>query len=352
VQQPPDEFDRIFGVRQVDKEAVLTAGLWELTAHHRDTCEAYRRILDALSAPRSGTLTDVPWIPVRLFKEHVLRSIGEDEVFRRLTSSGTTGADVSKIDLDAAAAQRQSRALSRTVQQVVGTQRLPMLIVDSRAVTRGSSFSARGAGVVGMMNFGRQHVFALDDDMQLDRQAINAFLDKVAGQRFLVFGFTFMVWQYLSEARAGEFDMSKGILIHSGGWKKLVDRAVTPAAFREHFARTTGLVDIHNFYGMVEQIGTVFLESPDGDGTLTCPSFADVIIRDPLSFEPLPDGETGLIQTVSLLPTSYPGHSVLTEDLGRIEGIDDTPRLGRRFSVAGRLPRAEARGCSDTFVAA
>ncbi len=352
MEQPTDEFDRIFGVPQAVKEAELLPALWELTAHHRSACEAYRRILDGIAAPQTGGLNDVPWLPVRLFKEHVLRSIDEGDVFRRLTSSGTTGADVSKIDLDAAAAQRQSRALSRTMQQVLGPMRLPMLVVDSKAVTRGASFSARGAGVLGMMNFGRQHVFALDDEMRLDADAVKRFLDRVDGQRFLVFGFTFMVWQFLAEVRAGEFDMSRGTLVHSGGWKKLVDQAVSPTVFREHFRSTTGLTDIHNFYGMVEQIGTVFLESPNGDGTLTCPSFADVIIRDPLTFAPLPDGETGLIQTLSLLPTSYPGHSVLTEDLGRIEGVDDTSRFGRRFSVAGRLPRAEARGCSDTFVAA
>ena len=100
---------------------------------------------------------------------------------------------------------------------------------------------------------------------------------------------------------------------------------------------------------MVEQIGTVFIESEIGDGSLTCPSFADVIIRDPITLEPLPNGETGLIQTLSTLPVSYPGHSILTEDLGVIEGVDDQNRLGKRFRVLGRLPKAEVRGCSDTF---
>ena len=79
--------------------------------------------------------------------------------------SGTTGADVSKIDLDASAAQLQAKALAATMQEVLGPRRLPMLIIDSKAVTRGSSFSARGAGVIGMMNFGRHHTFALDDDL-------------------------------------------------------------------------------------------------------------------------------------------------------------------------------------------
>jgi hypothetical protein len=55
---------------------------------------------------------------------------------------------------------------------------------------------------------------------------------------------------------------------------------------------------------------------------------------------------------VSTLPTSYPGHVLLTEDLGVVHGIDDGDWPGKRFSVLGRLPRAEARGCSDTYQSA
>ena len=60
-------------------------------------------------------------------------------------------------------------------------------------------------------------------------------------------------------------------------------------------------------------------------------------------------GAPGVLQVLSLLPLSYPGHSVLTEDLGIIHGIDDSSggRHGKYFSVLGRIPKAELRGCSD-----
>ena len=48
--------------------------------------------------------------------------------------------------------------------------------------------------------------------------------------------------------------------------------------------------------------------------------------------------EIGLIQTMSLLQFSYPGNNILTEDLGRIEGIDDSSRKGKYFSIIGRVP--------------
>ena len=58
-----------------------------------------------------------------------------------------------------------------------------------------------------------------------------------------------------------------------------------------------------------------------------------------------------MIQLLSLLPTSYPGHSILTEDIGSIYGEDDCScgRKGKYFKIYGRLKNAELRGCSDTY---
>jgi Acyl-protein synthetase, LuxE len=201
-----------------------------------------------------------------------------------------------------------------------------------------------------MMNFGRDHVFAMDGEGRPDSDAIRAFLAAHGQSPFLIFGFTFMVWLNLFEvARREGFDLTNGTLVHSGGWKQLEAQAVDNAEFRRSFASVTGLTRIHNFYGMVEQIGVVYLEGPDGKG-LYCPDFADVIIRDPATWEPQPIGEPGVVQVMSTLPESYPGHVLLTEDLGVIHGIDDGAWPGKRFSILGRLPKAEARGCSDTYV--
>jgi hypothetical protein len=54
-----------------------------------------------------------------------------------------------------------------------------------------------------------------------------------------------------------------------------------------------------------------------------------------------------------MLPESYPGHVLLTEDKGVILGEDDCPcgRKGKYFKIIGRLKNAEIRGCSDTYAA-
>jgi Acyl-protein synthetase, LuxE len=342
-----------FTLTQAQREAVLLTALTALTAHHRVHCAPYANILSALGCPPDtafGSVAELPWLPVRLFKTHKLSSVPDDAVFRVLTSSGTTGSGASQIYLDKEAAAAQTRLLGATLRTVLGTARLPMLMVDTVGIIKDRrSFSARAAGVLGMATFGRNHVYALDEQDQPDIDAIRGFLARHGGAPFLIFGFTFMVWQYLYEiAREYSLDLSNGILVHSGGWKKLIDRAVDNAEFRRRFARDTGLTRIHNYYGMIEQIGTVFLEGPSGN-SLYCPDFADVIVRDPRTWAEQPVGTPGIIEVVSTLPRSYPGHVLLTEDLGVVHGIDDGDWPGKRFSVLGRLPKAEARGCSDTF---
>ena len=57
------------------------------------------------------------------------------------------------------------------------------------------------------------------------------------------------------------------------------------------------------------------------------------------------------MEVVSVLPESYPGHALLTEDEGIVLGEDDCPcgRMGKYFKVLGRVKNAEIRGCSDTY---
>lgn len=343
----------LHGLTQAAKDVQLTAALAALTAHHRAACPAYRRLTDVLGpgdrAPR--TLAEVPWLPVGLWKSHRLVSVPDDAISTTLTSSGTTGQVPSRVYLDKDTARRQSRALARIMTHVLGPRRLPMLVVDTRGLLKDRhAFSARGAGVLGMMTFGAQPTFVLDEHMQLDRAALDGFLARHGGAPFLIFGFTYMVWAYLYEAIVGSgCDLANGTLIHSGGWKQLAERAVDNATFKQRLRDATGLARIYNFYGMVEQVGSVFLEGDDG--LFHPPAFADVIIRDPATFAEVQAGTPGVVQVVSGLPTSYPGHSILTEDLGVIEHVDRGEQLGKAFRILGRVPRAELRGCSDTHAA-
>jgi hypothetical protein len=344
----------IYEADRASKRARLEPALSALTNHHALYCAEYGRLLTAYGTEGSAsfTLESLPMLPVRLFKHRLLASVPQDQVFKVLTSSGTSGQAPSRIVLDKLTAQHQATALARIMQTFLGPVRRPMLIIDHPGVIKDrQSFSARGAGVLGLSALGRQHVYALREDMSLDLEALHAFAQRHRGQPTLAFGFTFMVWQHFLQALrvAGEsVDLSGLVLIHGGGWKKLVDQAVDNATFKASLRAVLGEVRIHNFYGMVEQVGSIFVECEHGH--LHAPAFADVLIRDPIDWSVLPAGRQGLLQVLSCLPRSYPGHSLLTEDLGTLVGEDDCTcgRRGRYFHVHGRLARAEVRGCSDT----
>ena len=347
-----------YGLAQSDKGARLSRALGALTRHHYGSCATYRDIVDRVfggleDLTPDAPLEDVPFLPVSLFKTHVLKSVPDAEIIKVLTSSGTAGQSVSRVYLDAETAGIQSAVLVKIVQHFLGKERLPMVILDHEGVVRDrKSHSARGAGILGMAQFGRRPFYALREDMSLDEGGLRDYLAAAGGGKILLFGFTFMVWSCFVQAleQSGvSLDLSGGVLVHTGGWKKLKDLAVGPEDFRRRLEALTGIRSVINFYGMAEQVGGVYFENDLH--YLHAPIYSDVIIRDPVTLAPVPDGEPGLIQVLSSLPVSYPGHSILTEDMGVIRGCD-SPRLamkGRYFEMLGRVPESELRGCSDTF---
>jgi len=296
---------------------------------------------------------NIPFLPVSLFKELELSSVPKDEVFKIMTSSGTTGQAVSKIFLDRETAANQQKTLVKIVSEFTGSARMPMLIIDCPSVIKNRAmFSARGAGILGFSIFGTDKTYALNDEMELDVKAIEAFFEKHKGKRVLLFGFTFMIWQHFyRELLKQTFkpDLSKAILIHGGGWKKLLSEAVSSSEFKRGLKEICGISDVHDYYGMVEQTGCICMECEQGH--LHASVYSDVIVRNHLDFSPCEFGTPGIVQVVSMLPESYPGHSLLTEDEGMILGEDDCPcgRKGKYFRIHGRLKNAEIRGCSDTY---
>ena len=347
-----------YSLKREEKEKLLTERLVDLTKLHQEKCPEYARILESISfdADKIKSYKNLPFLPVRLFKELELRSVPKEEVVKTMTSSGTTGQAVSKIYLDRATSSNQQKTMVKIVSEFTGSSRMPMIIIDCPSVVKNRAmFSARGAGILGFSIFGSKKIYALDDDMKLDVEGLKEFQDKYAGQRILMFGFTFMIWQHFYKElirlkKEGiTFDFSNSILIHGGGWKKLISESVSEEEFHKRLKDVCGLEHIHDYYGMVEQTGCIYMECECGH--LHASNFSDVIIRRPIDFSEADPGETGIIQVVSTIPESYPGHSLLTEDEGYILGEDDCPcgRKGKYFKIKGRLKNAEIRGCSDTY---
>lgn len=346
-----------YSLEKTEKEQLLLEELKELTEIHRAGCVEYANYLDAIGYTfgQAQALDEIPFVPIQIFKELKMKSIPDEAVFKIMMSSGTSGQKQSKIYLDKENAILQQKVLLRLLGDFVGPKRLPMLVIDSRATIRDRRlFTTRGATIMGLDFMAKKMVFALDDEMALDVDALVNFVSAYGKDRFLIFGFTFMVWQHLFneiERRDIQLDMSNGYLLTAGGWKKLKNEAVSNEDFKKRGERVCGIRHYVDHYGMAEQTGCIYAECEYGH--LHASIYSDIIVRRYKDFAPSEYGERGYIQVLSCLPHSYPGHSILTEDEGIILGEDDCPcgRKGKYIQVLGRMKNAELRGCSDTYAA-
>lgn len=353
----------VFSAEPEEAREAFLAAMNEALRHHLASCPAFARYagkrgVDART--RLERLENFPFLPVQAFKENasLLRSVSEDEVRSVLKSSATSGVP-SVVAVDKLTAKRQVRALAAVLVAVFGGQRRPFIVldVDPQGAAR-AAMGARNAAVRGFLNLAREvrYVMTMDErgQLQLDQVKLREALDEFskAGEPVVVFGFTYVLYAHAVEPllKAKQtYELPEGSFVaHIGGWKKLADRAVDAQRFVSDVNHAFGVVAkrIVDFYGFTEQMGITYPDAPGGGKC--CPVFAEVIVRDPLTHEPLPDGQEGLLEFLTPLPHSYPGIAVLTDDMGIITGRGKQDGwTGTRFRVTGRAKQAEARGCGD-----
>lgn len=342
-----------YSLDKTAKDKFFSSFLADLSRHHYSKCESYRKMMDAsnFDLKKEYSYQDLPFLPVQLFKTNELFSTSKVNIVKVLSSSGTSGQARSKVFLDKENSANQTRALAKIVSSFLGPKRLPMIIVNSESILdHRNHLSANATGVLGFSLFGSKKIFALNDRLEIDTEQLQSFLEQHKGERVFIFGLTYLVYQYFCKEliRSGtRLNLSNTILIHGGGWKKMESESVTVHEFRKTLHDVCGIDHIHDYYGMVEQTGSIFMQCEHGNYHASV--FSNVIIRRPLDFSIADIGEEGIIQVLSLLPSSYPGHSLLTDDKGALLGEDSCPcnRMGRYFRITGRIKNTELRGCSD-----
>ena len=306
----------------------------------------------------TSRVADLPFLPVGLLKTNPPLSLVErDAVTRTLTSSATTSQSPSRVVLDAATARRMTKGVVTIVRDFIGPTRRPYLVVDTPGLSGGGKeLGARGAAIQGLNPFASGTTYCLNindqGNLTLDQKRLSEFVRDKEDVDLLVYGFTFILWNHLVQPLLAEnvcLHLRNAWVLHSGGWKRLQDQAVGKAVFNEQSAKVFGCAPerIIDFYGMVESVGVIF---PDCcAGNKHAPAFGDVIVRSPVTLAPVRAGEQGIVQVCSILPTSFPGNLLLTEDMAHVVAYDGCPcgRRGVSFRFAGRVPKAEIRGCGN-----
>jgi len=324
-----------------------------LTKFHYKNCAFYKKILQGLNYNYNKNINvdKLPFLPIRLFKNYELKSVNQKKVIKILRSSGTTGSNTSKIFLDKQNSYNQIIVLNKIIKNIIGDTRLPMLIVDKKtSIYKNSEMNARMAAINGFSIFGKEHTYLLKNDDKIDYFNLKNFLQKYSQSKFLIKGFTHLIYENLIKKfriEKNNLDLRKGIILHGGGWKKLESQKITNKKFKSLINKKFNIEKIINYYGLIEQTGSIFIECGQCSRFVTT-EFSDIIIRNK-DLGICKTNESGTIQLISLLPTSYPGHNILTEDIGEIKGENNCKcgKIGKYFLVHGRIKQAEIRGCSN-----
>jgi hypothetical protein len=232
----------------------------------------------------------------------------------------------------------------------LGKKKMPYLIMDVDPNSKKGDFelSARGVAIRGFLIGASKSSFCMNEQLEIDYEKFYSLIKSYekSNEKFILFGYTYIMYLYVAmrmKEKGEKLNLSNCIVMHIGGWKKLYDQKVSKENFNKVLVDVFGVKkdNILDVYGFTEQLGTVYISK--GNGMKEIPKISKVLVRDPYTLEVLEDNQEGLLQFLNPIPYSYPGLSVLTDDLG----IKCTINNKEYFEVTGRAKNSEVRGCGD-----
>ena len=172
-----------------------------------------------------------------------------------------------------------------------------------------------------------------------------------SNQPVLLLGTTLLYMAYFERLASMDrrFALPPGSRAMDTGGAKGLRTEFTRAEVEAAFADRLGIPSTHlvNEYGMAE-MGSQFYDDnlvaavggrPREAGK-RIPPWVRTRVLDPETLREVPDGQRGILVHYDLANLDTP-LAIQTEDIGT--------RVGNRLTIAGRLPAAEARGCSLAF---
>ena len=330
--------------------------------YHKKNCEHYSEWYERnnfKSSDEIKSINEIPFIPSSVFK--YLNLVSSDNKSKKISSSGTTSQLKSNIYIDSKTSLNQTSALSKILSSHIGRSRKPFFIIDFEPTSSNidsNEMSARYAGMSGYLLAAKKRIYMLKEDENkrtvICQNAVDELKKLSHDGPVVIIGYTYMIWQFINIHNKDNFNIDlfkNSKIIHFGGWKKLSSHQVSKEKLNQDISEHFNIDKTHilDIYGFTEQLGTIYVSKGDEGCNVT--DYSHIIVRDTETFEEVKDGERGFLQFISCLPESYPGFSILNDDIGYISkrSIDEYGREILQFKVEARLEQAEARGCGDTL---
>jgi len=342
-------------------DALFVSAMRQSIAFHRNHCKAYDTILSAcgFTVSQLKTAEDlhrIPPIPTLFYKGHTLRSVPEDAMRIKSTTSGTRGTPT-MVGLDGKTCYYGARMLLRTLAyhrlfSPVPAHYIVLGYEPSKRNTMGAVKTAFGGT---LLTPAIHREYALKDNgtgYDLNIEGIGAYLHKCRGSRFPVRLLGFPAYLYFLMKTLAEHQITFSLppgskILLGGGWKQFLGDAVEKEALYRMAEETLGIREenIREFFAVVES-NVLYCDCKKHH--FHVPVYGRVLIRDPKTLQPVPNGTPGLLNLLSPLVGSMPLGSILTDDLAVLhDGADCGCGItSPYFEVLGRAGMSEIKTCA------
>ncbi len=296
---------------------------YENNAVYREFCNLIRK-----TPTEVRSLDQVPFLPIEFFKSKDVVS-STQPIQTTFTSSGTTGMITSKHHVTDLAFYEESFRKGFAYFYGPIEDYVVLALLPSYLEREGSSLIYMAEDFIKESKHPESGFYLHNYEELITTLQL---LDQ-QGKNVLLLGVTYALLDIIEQHK---FSLNNTIIMETGGMKgkrKEMIRAELHSILCQGF----GVAKIHSEYGMTELLSQAYSL---GDGLFQCPSWMDIVIRDPE--DPLTRiedfGKTGGVNVIDLANINSCSF-IATQDLGK-KYEDGT------FEILGRFDHSDIRGCN------
>ncbi|MDR7129715.1 phenylacetate-coenzyme A ligase PaaK-like adenylate-forming protein [Algoriphagus sp. 4150] len=319
--------DKLSNLKSEDFEKLAL----ELFRYQSQANPIYRKYIKArgIDTESVTTLDQIPFLPIRFFKDHKVVSGNEEDYTEFFSSSGTTGMITSRhyIWSEQWYLTHSQRIFESNFGQLTDFHVLALL--PAYLERKGSSLVSMADHFIRESNSEHSGFYLYNQDELIDKMQMLAAGDR----KTLVLGVTFALLD-LAESGKDFTPLDNLLVMETGGMKgrrKEMIREEVHDILKPFF----GVEVIHSEYGMTELMSQAYSK---GQGKYMLPDSMRVMLRDvndPLSISQRSQGGINVIDLANFHSCAF----LETQDLGR---FDENGML----EILGRFDNSEIRGCN------
>lgn len=296
----------------------------------------YKSYVDALGKRASAVvqLDQIPFLPIRFFKSHQVRT-GRFEPALVFESSGTTGSINSRHYINDAFLYKESFIKGFELFYGPVKNWCFLGLLPSYLERNNSSLVYMVSELIKESGHPQSGFYLHDYDKLSD--TLRQLEEK--GQKTLLIGVTFALLDFADQFG---LPLQHTIVMETGGMKGRRKEMVRPE-IHDVLKKAFGVSSVHSEYGMTELLSQAWSK---GEGVFKCPPWMKIMLRDeedPLMIKRLPiltelatvSGAINVIDLANVHSCSF----IASDDAGKLNSDGS-------FEVLGRMDNSDLRGCS------